>query len=382
MNRLPPCVAQIMAAMNFSARERQEWNFSEGEWKAALYFLDRNQMALLARFLLGTEFPEAVRRRIDSDYAINRARLTRIREMYAEAARALTARGLDWTLLKGSAGVDEYYADPDSRVQYDLDLYCPLTPQRAQEALLELGYHPSAEASPSADHLPPLARETGWTWQGDFFDPSIPIAIEVNFRLWDEQTERMAAPGVEKFWERRRGDVLDPADALAHKALHLLRHLLRGEFRAAHLYEIAWFLHHHAAADSFWQRGHELHQPGLRRLEAIAFGLAQVWFGPRMAAIVQQEIERLPEGVTRWIRESGWSPAESYFHPNKEELWLHLRLLDSVFDKARVLRRRLIPATLPHSPLRTRSERVRFLCSRAWFHARTLGPSLSKLLRG
>jgi hypothetical protein len=187
--------------------------------EAALYFLDRNQMALLARFLLGTEFPEAVRRRLDSDYAINRARLTRIREMYAEAARALTARGLDWTLLKGSAGVDEYYADPDSRVQYDLDLYCPLTPQRAQEALLELGYHPSAEASPSADHLPPLARETGWTWQGDFFDPSIPIAIEVNFRLWDEQTERIAAPGVEKFWERRRGDVLDPADALAHKAL-------------------------------------------------------------------------------------------------------------------------------------------------------------------
>jgi hypothetical protein len=45
--------------------------------------------------LLGTEFPEAVRRRLDSDYAINRARLTRIREMYAEAARALTARGLD-----------------------------------------------------------------------------------------------------------------------------------------------------------------------------------------------------------------------------------------------------------------------------------------------
>jgi hypothetical protein len=367
VNGVPALVARILAAMRLGAAKPARWDFSEAEWRAALYYLDRNQMALLVRHCLGDALPEPIRRRLDNDYAIHRARLRRIHTAYAEVSGILSRRGLQWTLLKGFAGVEDYYADPDARVQYDLDLYCPESPHEAQSALISAGYRPGRETG-SADHLAPLTRESNWSWRGDFFDPGIPIAVEVHFRLWDEGTERFAAPGLPEFWERRTGDALHPVDALGYKALHLLRHLLRGEFRAAHLYEIAWFLHQRASDDLFWAQWREMHEPGLRRLESIAFELGRGWFDARLP----EGLEPLPAGVTGWLRDDWDSPARAYFQPNKDELRLHLLLVESSLDKLRVLRRRLLPGTLPRTPLGTRSGQLRYLAGRAAFHLRSL----------
>src|SRR5262249_52500075 len=149
-------------------------------------------------------------------------------------------------VLKGFAGVEEYVPNPEARVQYDLDLYSPEAPDAARDALIALGYRGEDRSSETTDHLPPFRRESGWRWRGDFFDPDMPVAIELHFRLWDEATEGFVVPGLERFWSRRSHQLLAPPDALAYKSLHLLRHLLRGEVRAAHIYEIAWFLHQHA----------------------------------------------------------------------------------------------------------------------------------------
>ena len=354
--------------MRFPASRPPRFEFSDADWKAALYYLDRNQMALLARHCLGDALPEAVRQRLDRDYAINRERHRRIQEIYAEVSHIFAARGLRWTMLKGLAGVEDYYADPASRVQYDLDLYCPELPEEAQAALIDAGFRAAAGESASTDHLPPVSRESGWKWRGDFFDPEIPIAIEVHFRLWDEDTERFGVPGLEHFWERRSGDLFHPADALGYKALHLLRHLLRGEFRAAHLYEIAWFLDRHAGDRAFWTTWRALHAPELRRLETIAFELAHRWFEPRMPG----ELEPLSAGIRGWLRDSWDAPLRSHFQPNKDELWLHLQLVTGARDQVRILRRRLLPGTLPRTPLGSRSEQLRYLAGRAAFHFRSL----------
>src|SRR5437763_566929 len=82
-----------------------------------------------------------------------------------------------------------------------------------------------------------------------------------------------------RFWSRRVEQkldgrsylALDPADALGYAALHLLRHVLRGEGRAANLYEVAYFLNQDAGDDDFWTRWRDLHGPELRRLQALCF---------------------------------------------------------------------------------------------------------------
>ena len=74
----------------------------------------------------------------------------------------------------------------------------------ALDVALGLGYEPlgGGDCHP-VDHLPTLIRKTGWEWRGDYFDPELPLALELHFRLWDASIEGFAMPGMEDFWERR-----------------------------------------------------------------------------------------------------------------------------------------------------------------------------------
>ncbi len=324
---------------------------------------------------------------------------------FDEVAQVLERAGIEFTVLKGFANWGLFSPDPAARLQYDLDLYSPDQAVKASDLLVaRLGYDfvGKPEAFPT-DHLPALVRRTGWQWQGDFFAPDIPISVEMHFRLWDEATEAFAAPGLEEFWARRverRLDgrcygALDPADALCYASLHLLRHLLRGDVRAANIYELGYFLDRHATDDAFWMRWHEMHPPELRRLQAICFRLAFAWFDCRLSLAAREEIRDLPAPVQRWFERCAASPAESFFRPNKDELWLHLCLLDSGLKKRSVVRRRLFPARLPGPldsvfipkerltaavRLRKRWQYTRYVMGRSWFHVRALAPTLSRML--
>jgi hypothetical protein len=369
---------------------------SESEWKEALYYFDRNQLTLLLR-LPGKAHA--------ANLARNQERVRRMKEAFWDVSAALGAAGIEFAVLKGFANWERFTPDPALRMQYDLDLFCPHGTAEARDTLKrQLGYEsiPGADEFPT-DHLPALVRKTGWQWQGDFFDPEIPISVELHFRLWDEATEGFAAPGIEGFWSRRVEQkldgrsylALDPADALGYSALHLLRHLLRGEVRASNIYEVAYFLDQNAANDAFWTRWRELHGPPLRRLQALCFRLAAAWFDCRMNPIARAEIDALPARIERWFEQCAASPAEAFFRPNKDELWLHLCLLDSFQKKSAVLRRRLFPARLPgpldsvfipeermtwRLRLRKRWQYARYVSGRGIFHLRALLPTLSRML--
>src|SRR5581483_1453342 len=71
-----------------------------------------------------------------------------------------------------------------ARVQYDVDLYLPRTTvAEGQRLLIADGWAPAkAMESFPTDHLPVLLRENpGWEWGGDYFDPGLPVAIELHF---------------------------------------------------------------------------------------------------------------------------------------------------------------------------------------------------------
>ncbi|MBI3696656.1 MAG: nucleotidyltransferase family protein [Acidobacteria bacterium] len=383
--RLPQPIRAVLEMLRLDQTERQQ----PQDWNEALDFLDRTQLTLA---LPAEMAPPEVRRRLERNLADNTERLRRLREASAEIAGRFEAAGVEFVALKGLSHFPDFVADLRRRVQYDLDFYCPpASAGPARDVLLALGYEPITElAAFPMDHLPPMVRKTGWRWRGNYFDPELPPAVDLHFRFWDERTERLAAPGVERFWERRTGHELDLGDRLGYAALHAVRHLLRGSLGLAHVHEIARFLAGRKIDAAFWSRWRELNSPELRRLEAVAFRLAEHYFGAPPVDVT------LPPEAEAWFRRYAWSPVEALYRPNKHELYLHLSLVTARRDRWAVVRRRLLPVGLPgpveavHTPEQQMTAGLRlrkwakywgFVAGRILHHARVLFPTLWGLAR-
>jgi predicted MFS family arabinose efflux permease len=388
----------VLEALQFASTDRNPLErLSEDAWQRALNFCERTQMTLALGVECSDHLSDAVGRRMDRHFANNAERWQRTQAAYREVALALEKEGLDHAVLKGFSHCPLFVRDPRLRAQGDLDLLLPRDQvRRALDVVARLGYRPIEESDEHpTDHLPTMVRKMGWVWRGDPFDPEMPLSLELHFQLWDGGTERFAPKGLDCFWERRQSRELEglrftsfhAADAIGYAALHSLRHLLRGDTRVFHIYELARVLHHHADDAGFWDVWRELHDPSLRALEAICFSLAESWFACRLPEAVHDEVDRLPTEVTRWLKTYRWSPIEGLFRPNKHELWLHWALLDSGRDRAAVLRRRLLPGRLPspfgapHVPdsqvtwrmrMRSRGAYLNYLASRVSHHARAL----------
>ena len=395
-SRLPRGVAAVLASLRFSSPAPELLRgLSDAEWKSTLDFADRASLTLFLGALYREYLPAWVAERTDRSIAGNTERTGRLRASLVEIAAAFDARGIDYLLLKGFSHENDYAPDPYLRVGYDLDLFAPESSlPRAHQTLREMEYVPIAGTEDAlADHYPPLIRKTGWTFHGDFFDPEIPGCVDLHYRFWDPETERFDAPGIGHFWERRMKQdgipVLDGADRLAYASLHMLRHLFRPALRPLHVYELAYFLENKSADHAFWARWRDLHPEPLRRLQAVAFRLAESWFGCSVAPEPAAEIERLHPDVLLWFERYAASPIEAGFRPNKHELWLHLALVDSPRDRRQVFRRRVFPASLPaavepqHIPddqvtldvrVRRGARYVTYVGERFLHHARSLVP--------
>jgi len=370
------------------------------EWRQLTGFCHRTQLAIPFARACHHRLPAWVADRFNQDLANNAERWRRTKLAFRQASGAFQAAGLEFVTLKGFTHAPGFVSDPRHRAQYDFDLLFPRDQLlAARDVALGLGYEPlgGGDRHP-VDHLPTMIRRTGWEWRRDYFDPELPLALELHFRLWDGGTEGFAIPGVEDFWPRRERRTLEDVeftslttiDLLGYAAAHALRHLLRGDSRPSHIYEIACFLEHHRDAE-FWRNWRGRHDQPLRRVEAICFDIARQWFGCRLPAVAQEETERLPERVRTWLAACAHAPMVNLFHPTKNELWLHLTLLDPGASRLRVLRRRLLPLQLPgpvdavHLPDDAIGWRIRlraawrywlFLTSRMWRHARVLVPTL------
>ncbi|MEO8371627.1 MAG: MFS transporter [Candidatus Solibacter sp.] len=378
---LPAGAAAAMASLHLSEpRPEALDHLTPAERAAGLDFCHHAGIALLARGIS----PDHTAR----DAANNLLRLRTLEATY----RQLAALPIDFLALKGITQCDLFGIRPEDRGQSDIDLYCPReTVLAACDALVSSGYQPIAglEAFPT-DHLPALIRPTTWQWRGDFFDPDMPLAVELHFQFWNPQLERLPAEGIDEFWTRRvrrtvagaELNVLYPQDAIAYSALHLLKHVLHGDTKPFHVYEIASFLHRHAAADPFWNEWHTLHSESLRRLQTVSFLLAEAWFGCRLAPAVREQAALLPAATRIWFEEFALAPAVQRLSANKDELWLHLSLLDSAADRWDVARRRLIPSNLPPPARATstsgsRQVYVYWFLARLRHHIISLGTTLT-----
>lgn len=178
-------------------------------------------------------------------------------------------------------------------------------------------------------------------------------------------------------------------DLPGYASAHALRHFLRGDLRPSHIYDIASFLERNRDSQ-FWRAWCDAHDEPLRRVEGICFALAHQWFGCTAHEIANNEMERLSEPIRSWVATFAETPV-ALFSQAKNELWLHLSLLDPGRSRFAVLRRRLLPLRPPamaesaHLPphaidwrvrLRSLGRYLRFLISRLARHALPLIPTL------
>jgi hypothetical protein len=379
-----PLLTVIRSLSLHQDRRHELRKIGDAEWRKLLALTDRSQLTLPLGVRCGRELPVWVQERIGENLEHNAIRHARIVDAYKEVAGALSGKRIDFVVLKGLTHWPLYCDDLRHRPQYDLDLYCPAhAVMPAYQAIQALGYEPFGKAGAVAvDHLPPMIRMTGWRPRGDYYDPDMPLTIELHFRLWDASTERFHTGGESAFWERRihrevagvRMPTLGAADGLSYACWHLVRHLVRGDLRAYHVYELAWFLQHTAEDDPFWHFWRKTRPSPL--VEAIAFRLAVEWFECTMNPIAREICQELPSSVRRWFDLFAFSPATTLERPNKDELFLHLCLLDNHSDRLSVAKRRLFPFRFnpvvvdAHVPSPDRRLRMKRRISGAWFMAR------------
>ena len=375
------------------------------DWLALLQFGDIAHLTLPLAGMDKAVIPDWVVSRLDQNVSDNALRIKNVKSAYGEFAGKLTNAKLDHLVVKGFAQYPDFVEREELRFQSDIDLFCPAgTASQACDVLADLGYIPNhtLDGFPS-DHLPIMARNTGWAWRGNMYDPEMPPSIDLHFCLWNTDETRIAIKGIDEFWSRRkmtqsRGfsfSVLSVVDNLGFCALHILRDLLRGDWIIHHVYEVAWFLHHHAKDEEFWKHWMNTHDEDLRSLESIALWLAQDWFQCDISPTLQTEMLRVLPVPEAWLREFSSSPLNGMFRPNKDGMWLHICLLSSFRDKAAVMRNALMPTRIPavnapgQNTTKTRKVRrfwpeqphIRYVfhvVARVFFHLRLLLPTLYK----
>ena len=375
---------------------------SKADWAAALKFCDSSHLTLPLYLRCGDRLPSPVRHRLEKNLDDNTQRWAELKRTYRDVSDAFKKHDLKFVVLKGFSHWPLFVADPRHRAQYDIDLL--LRPEDVGEAAkiaTALGFEPAHKGARSpTDHFPTLIRKTGWAWRGDYYDPKIPFSLELHFRCWNRDEEHFGPEFIDHlFWSRLRSavcedlsfDTLHPADSVLFAALHIIRHLIHGNLRASHAYEMGWFLDRSAKDNAFWQEWKEMHDTSLQEQQAICFGLAHRWFGCSLHPIAKQSIASLPDEIARWLERYAYSPLAAPFRPNKHELWLHWNLVTTRHQRLRVLNRKLFPRCLPGpvAALHIKPERLTwqirlqsqlqycvFIIERTKHHLATLLPTL------
>jgi len=351
---VPAEVSALLAALRLCEPDaRLLSRLCDKQWNSLLEFSDLTHLTLQLAQLPIDGLPSWVAQRLRTNLDDNAERFERLKGSYQEISEALNHSGIEFIVLKGFTQAPDYVPSPRFRVQSDIDIFClPVHIKAARTALESVGYFCDAHFKNYrfADHIPVLTCHADAKWNGNYFDPEIPPGVDLHFCLWNTGVMHFSVP-VDDFWHRRTMRKLEdieflafhPVDQLGYISLHILRGLLRNDWTVNHVHELAVFLHTHAEDDLFWKMWSELHNSSLQRYEAVAFYLAQSWFGCKMHPDVEHSITSIPVDKLTWLSRVSTSALDNMFCANKDATWLHLTYLRSVRDRITVLRQTFLP---------------------------------------
>ncbi len=339
---------------------------SESQWEQVLAFADTAGLTLSLMDRLkhrGTfnELALSIQQGFTQRFHDNVGRTKIIARELVEFNRMLQSGDVRYLNLKGQVLCPDFVERPEYRLQYDHDfLVCSEDLHKTYALFVDLGFSPLPSSRRLAvGHLPTLVRKTGWTWQGNLFDPQIPLAVELHFQLWEAEFDKIPVCTLDNVWENSQSTrflslsipVLSREHTLLYCVLHAFRHLLRNDLRLSHLYEIGYFLHCHSGQRNFWRRFLKdiARCSNSCKATALIFDLACQLFHPRRATAVGQFVaEHLSPAAAAWIEKYGVRESIYCYRRSKSSIFLHLDFVEGGVAKSRVVATKLIPR---HPPL-------------------------------
>lgn len=355
-------------------------NFSLGEWKRMLPWLDESGLAPPfwhrmqeqgAEALLPPALSGALRRNMRD----HRRRITAMAEDIDCINRAFGKAGIEYALLKGFALIPEYCPLASLRTTYDYDYL--VSPQRFQQAgrtLEAIGYRrqagePDEPAVYFHEERPPRSP----AGRDDLYSADFPRTVELHSTLWDSDelkirldlpddwlarrqartltADQLGMEGSEQIGSCLRFSALCEEDELLFQLLHAFRHLLQDWCRLASLLDIAWFIEHRSADEAFWRRFLDQVQsrPALREISGVVLAVSEHLFGATLPrAVASETTDRLSNPVALWVRRYGCRSALDNFSSNKFSLLLHREFVPDPATWRTIQRHRLLPFHRPN----------------------------------
>lgn len=325
----------------FRARDWRElgtWLHASG---LALYFLE----AIRGRDLFGV-VPGSVVERLQQNRLDNRDRTDSLMDEFVRLNTAFRNEGLDFLNVKGFSLGAEYCANPALRSQFDLDFWCSEDAAVQCKTLMRrLGY---AMVAASAGTLEFRSGGTAYPKISHFYQARPQKSVEIHLR---PGAEMLSVPRENGLLRSFVFPTLSREQTFILHASHLAKHLRSEWTRVSWMLELYSAIAAHGSDSSFWQNVREqaISEEKATSIGLAALAAAKVFAFPLPLELADWTVDRLSEGVARWVNEYAERSATAQFPGTKFYLLLERELAT---DKKRFRRQRrsvLLPIRLPGS---------------------------------
>ena len=325
----------------FTARDWQKlgtWLHASG---LALYFLQ----AIRGRALFDV-VPASVVEALQQNQLDNRDRTDSLMDEFVRLNTAFRNEELDFLNVKGFSLGAEYFANAALRSQFDLDFWCSEDAAVQCKTLMRrLGY---AMVAASPGTLEFRSGGSAYPKISDFYNARLQKSVEIHLR---PAAEMLSVPRENGLLRSFVFPTLSREQAFILHASHLVKHLRSEWTRASWMLELYSAITAHGSDPSFWQR---VREQTTAKDRAISIGIAALSAAKVFAFHLPVEltdwtVDRLPEGVVRWVNEYAERSTTAQFPGTKFYLLLERELAT---DKKRFRRQRrsvLLPIRLPGS---------------------------------
>jgi hypothetical protein len=307
----------------------------------ALYFLD----ALRGRGLFEAVPPYVVEG-LQHNQLDNRERTESLMDEFVRLNTAFLNEGLDYLNVKGFSLGADYCPTPALRSQFDLDFWCSEDLAVQCKALMRrLGY---ALVAASAGTLEFQSGGAAYPKLRDFYKARPQQSVEIHLR---SAAEMASVPRENGLLRSCVYPTLSREQTFILQAIHLTKHLRSEWTRASWMLELSRAIAAHSSDSSFWRKVKEY---AIAKGNSASVGIAALATARVLACSLPAElsagtVERLPEGVVRWISQYAERAATAQFPGSKLYVLLERELTT---DKKRFRRQRrsvLLPIRLPGS---------------------------------
>ncbi len=371
---------------------------SDREFRAFLRWLDQSGLALYLGWRLRQhgkfgKVPAQLRVYLENSLKSNHRRTEAMLCDFQKVSECFRARRIRHAFLKGFTLVPEFCPRAHLRHQSDIDILISAECEEdARAAIFECGYSLERKLPGGETHFStpvtriPLADD-------DIYRADYQKEIEVHTSIWQDIDHVSFHAPIDCLIRTGAREIkgipfvsLSQEDVIIAQVLHVFRHVLSSWVRLSWLWEIYYFLSHHADDPLLWSAVRERagNDPLLKNAFGFVLGLTNRLFASPIPEVLRCWcVDTLPDRINCWVSEFGTRWALSEIVGSKLSLFVHKEFVREPELWRAYFWRRMLPFAGKPALSKTNSRSTRrlrgftmqhrlFQARRLVFHARSL----------